>query len=40
VLRKLGARTRGEAAARFREISATAAPNMGNAADVAPQGRS
>jgi DNA-binding CsgD family transcriptional regulator len=34
VLRKLGARTRGEAAARLREMSVTAAANMGSPADV------
>ena len=38
-LRKLGARTRGEAAARYREISVAAAQKMGNPADVgAPSG--
>ena len=34
VLRKLDARTRGEAIARFREISVAAAPNMGDDADA------
>jgi DNA-binding CsgD family transcriptional regulator len=40
VLRKLGARTRGEAAARYREISVAAGANMGGPADVAPPRRS
>jgi DNA-binding CsgD family transcriptional regulator/tetratricopeptide (TPR) repeat protein len=40
VLRKLGARTRGEAAARFREMSVPGAANMGGPADVAPPARS
>lgn len=40
VLRKLGARTRGEAAARFREISVADGDNMGDPADVAPSGPS
>lgn len=40
VLRKLQARTRGEAAARFREISVPAAANMGDPADVARHSRS
>lgn len=35
VLRKLGARTRVEAASRFREISVADGPNMGGPADVA-----
>jgi DNA-binding CsgD family transcriptional regulator len=35
VLRKLGTRTRGEAAARYREISVAAGANMGGPADVA-----
>lgn len=39
VLRKLGARTRGEAAARFREMPVTGGANMGDPADVAPQAR-
>jgi DNA-binding CsgD family transcriptional regulator/tetratricopeptide (TPR) repeat protein len=39
-LRKLGARTRGEAAARFRERSVPGTPNMGSPADVAPPARS
>jgi DNA-binding NarL/FixJ family response regulator len=34
VLRKLHAKTRGEAAARYREISVADAPNMGDPADV------
>ena len=37
-LRKLGARTRGEAAARYREISVVAARKMGNPADVGAPG--
>jgi DNA-binding CsgD family transcriptional regulator len=40
VLRKLGTRSRVEAAQRFREISATDAPNMGSPADAPPRGRS
>ena len=40
VLRKLGRRTRGEAAARYREISVAAGANMGGPADVAPPARS
>ena len=34
ILRKLEARTRGEAVARCREISVGRAPNMGDSADV------
>ena len=34
VLRKLGARTRAEAIARYREISVGGAPKMGDSADV------
>jgi DNA-binding CsgD family transcriptional regulator len=37
-LRKLGARTRGEAAARFREISVAPQANMGDPADVGATG--
>ena len=37
-LRKLGARTRGEAAARYREISVAPARKMGNPADVGAPG--
>ena len=40
VLRKLGARTRGEAASRFREISVADGANMGDPADVASRLRS
>ncbi len=40
VLRKLGARTRAEAGARFREISVGDRPNMGGPADAAPRVRS
>ena len=39
VLRKLAARTRGEAAARFRQISVADAAKMGDPADVAPSAR-
>jgi DNA-binding CsgD family transcriptional regulator len=40
VLRKLQAKTRVEAAARYREISVAADANMGDVADVAPRPRS
>jgi DNA-binding CsgD family transcriptional regulator/tetratricopeptide (TPR) repeat protein len=40
VLRKLGARTRAEAGARFREMSAAGGPKMGGSADVAAPQRS
>ena len=39
VLRKLGARTRGEAAARFREMWVAGRPNMGDLADAVPPAR-
>ena len=39
VLRKLGARTRGEAASRFREISVADGANMGDPADAAAPAR-
>jgi DNA-binding CsgD family transcriptional regulator len=40
VLRKLGAQTRGEAGARFREISVAEPPNMGGPADAVAPARS
>ena len=40
VLRKLGARTRAEAGARFREMSVAGGPKMGGSADVAAPQRS